>query len=301
MENLPLVEISEVNKHIVSTDNYQDLFTITDIDANMPQTESSTTDGYTQPVRVNALFILLILGGKADISLDYAPYTITKNDFLFLMPTHIIQMAKASKEFKAKLLMIDRSFLNEINTQKRSPNMTNYMLLRKNPRMTLELHETLHIKKSFELLQQKIRLRTHTFYKEVLQNAFVGFMLEVANIMVGKNDSLVRSTLSRKEEILNQFLQLLTQHVREQHIVAFYANKLFITPQYLSLILKEVTGKSANKWIDDALVIEAKILLKAPQVTVQQVADMLNFSDQSTFGKFFKKHMGMSPMEYRKS
>ena len=61
------------------------------------------------------------------------------------------------------------------------------------------------------------------------------------------------------------------------------------------------TSKSANKWIDDALIVEAKILLKAPQATVQQVADMLHFSDQSTFGKFFKKHMGISPMEYRKS
>ena len=102
-------------------------------------------------------------------------------------------------------------------------------------------------------------------------------------------------------ELFEQFLQLLFEHCKEQHVVTFYAEKLFITPQYLSLILKELTGKSANKWIDDALIVEAKMLLKAPQATVQQVADILHFSDQSTFGKFFKKHMGISPMEYRKS
>jgi AraC-like DNA-binding protein len=100
---------------------------------------------------------------------------------------------------------------------------------------------------------------------------------------------------------MNQFLQLLFDHAKEQHAVTFYAGKLFITPQYLSLILKELTGKSANKWIEDALIVEAKVLLKMPQTTVQQVADKLNFSDQSTFGKFFKKHIGLSPMEYRKS
>ena len=94
---------------------------------------------------------------------------------------------------------------------------------------------------------------------------------------------------------------MLFEHCKEQHVVTFYAEKLFITPQYLSLILKELTGKSANKWIADALIVEAKMLLKAPQATVQQVADILHFSDQSTFGKFFKKHMGISPMEYRKS
>ncbi len=134
-----------------------------------------------------------------------------------------------------------------------------------------------------------------------MQNAFVGFLLEIANIFMGKKDGLLMPALSRKEELFEQFLQLLFEHCKEQHVVTFYAEKLFITPQYLSLILKELTGKSANKWIDDALIVEAKILLKAPQATVQQVADMLHFSDQSTFGKFFKKHMGISPMEYRKS
>lgn len=110
-----------------------------------------------------------------------------------------------------------------------------------------------------------------------MQNAFVGFLLEIANIFMGKKDGLLMPALSRKEELFEQFLQLLFEHCKEQHVVTFYAEKLFITPQYLSLILKELTGKSANKWIDDALIVEAKILLKAPQATVQQVADMLHF------------------------
>ena len=102
---------------------------------------------------------------------------------------------------------------------------------------------------------------------------------------MGKEELMTAPTLSRKEELFEQFLQLLFEHCKEQHVVTFYAEKLFITPQYLSLILKELTGKSANKWIDDALIVEAKMLLKAPQATVQQVADILHFSDQSTFGK----------------
>ena len=68
---------------------------------------------------------------------------------------------------------------------------------------------------------------------------------------MGKKELMTAPTLSRKEELFEQFLQLLFEHCKEQHVVTFYAEKLFITPQYLSLILKELTGKSANKWIDD--------------------------------------------------
>ncbi|MDH6304799.1 AraC family transcriptional activator of pobA [Parabacteroides sp. PF5-5] len=300
MYKLPLIEIAEINNHIILSDNFQDLLIIKEIDTSASDSEFIIQDR-TEPVRINALFMILILKGTVEISLDYIPYTLTENSFATIMPTHVFQVGSVSESFKAKILLIDKSFLEEINTAKRSPSMTNYMLLRKNPIIAFEPEETEHVNKSFLILQQKIRLRTHSFHKEVLQNAFVAFLLELANIMVGKKENIRPPVLSRKEELLNDFLQLLSTHAREQHIVTFYAEKLFITPQYLSLILKELTGKSANKWINEALIIEAKVLLKAPQATVQQVADMLNFSDQSTFGKFFKKHMGISPMEYRKS
>ena len=252
-------------------------------------------------MRLDALLMVLVLEGASEIALDYVPYTIGANSFTIIMPTHTIQLNKISEDFKGKLLVISREFIDECNTAKRSPSMANYMQLRKNPCTTFEPQETELVDNYIELLRSKIKNRTHFFQKEVMQNAFVGFLLEIANIFMGKKDGLLMPALSRKEELFEQFLQLLFEHCKEQHVVTFYAEKLFITPQYLSLILKELTGKSANKWIDDALIVEAKILLKAPQATVQQVADMLHFSDQSTFGKFFKKHMGISPMEYRKS
>ena len=300
MENLPLIKFAELNKGIIIRDSFQDIFLITDIDGHSELDDQDVQD-HTMPMRLDALLMVLVLEGSSEIALDYVPYTIGANSFTIIMPTHTIQLNKVSKGFKGKLLVISREFLDECNTAKRSPSMANYMQLRKNPCTTFEPQETELVDNYIELLRSKIKNRTHFFQKEVMQNAFVGFLLEIANIFMGKKDGLLMPALSRKEELFEQFLQLLFEHCKEQHVVTFYAEKLFITPQYLSLILKELTGKSANKWIDDALIVEAKILLKAPQATVQQVADMLHFSDQSTFGKFFKKHMGISPMEYRKS
>lgn len=300
MENLPLIEIAELNKEIVAHDSYKHDFSIADLDGSSTAYENARRE-YDTPIRLNALIMVLAHEGEARICIDYIPYDIKPNSFLTIMPTHTSQVCSMSKDFKGRILVISRSFLDECNPGKKGGSIIHYMQIRKNPCVVLDAEEALHLASCFELIREKLRLKEHLYQKEVLQNSLVGFFLELANIFGRKMDLLASPTLSRKEELFEQFLQLLFEHCRDQHVVTFYAEKLFITPQYLSLILKELTGKSANKWIDDALIMEAKMLLKAPQATVQQVADILHFSDQSTFGKFFKKHMGVSPMEYRKS
>lgn len=299
MNNLPLIELAELNKNIVIRDSFQDVFSIADLDGSL--VDRTELPEYSSPMRLDALLMVLAFEGSAEICLDYIPYSLSANNFVIIMPTHTIQLNKISNDFKGKLLIVAKSFLEECNPVKKNPSMVNYMQFKKNPCTVLEPEETAILDNYIELLRDKIKHRSHFFQKEVMQNAFLGFLLEMTNIFMGKRQEMVIPTLTRKEELFEQFLQLLFEYCKEQHVVTFYAEKLFITPQYLSLILKELSGKSANKWIDDALIVEAKILLKTPQATVQQVADVLHFSDQSTFGKFFKKHMGISPMEYRKS
>lgn len=300
MENLPLIEIAQMNKEMSGQDSFKNDFSIADVDKSSGIHENETQE-YPTAVRLNALLMVLILEGTAKICIDYIPYDIHANMLITIMPTHTIQVSEVSHDFKARIMIASKSFLDECNPTKKGATMFHYMQIRKNPCATIEPEETRQLSAYFDLLREKIRLQTHLFQKEVIQNSLIGFFLEIGNILGRKMDRMASTTLTRKEELFEQFLQLLFEHCREQHVVTFYAEKLFITPQYLSLILKELTGRSANKWIDDALIVEAKTLLKAPQATVQQVADMLHFSDQSTFGKFFKKHMGISPMEYRKS
>lgn len=300
MENLPLIEIAELNQEIVGHDTFKHDFSIAELDGSSIAYKNARRE-YASPMRMNALMMVLALEGETHLHIDYIPYEIKPNGFVTIMPTHTLQVSSMSPDFKGYLLVVSRSFLDECNPGKKGGSIIHYMQVRKNPYVMLSGEEATHLASCFNLLREKIRLREHLYQKEVLQNSLAGFFLEVANIFGRKMDLMASTTLSRKEELFEQFLQLLFEHCREQHVVTFYAEKLFITPQYLSLILKELTGKSANKWIDDALIVEAKMLLKAPQATVQQVADVLHFSDQSTFGKFFKKHMGVSPMEYRKS
>jgi AraC-like DNA-binding protein len=74
---------------------------------------------------------------------------------------------------------------------------------------------------------------------------------------------------------------------------------LYVTPKHLTETVKEMTGKTAGEWIDDAIILEAKVLLRNSGTGIAQVANLLNFPDQSSFGKFFKKHTGYAPTEFR--
>lgn len=299
MGDLPLVEIGEVIEELGVTDCYQEDLLFLEYDKALVKSRGETLFSHA---RLNALALFLVLEGEADLTVDHMPYKLIKGSFLTLMPSHTLQMIHVDEDFRGYLIAVSSSFMNDYGLfRQKNTSMLRYMEIRKNPCAVFEPSEAEVVRDQMLLVRSKIRQKDHYFYKEIMQNALAGLMLELGNIFSAKKEFTASPALSRKEDLLEQFLKLLFENCREQHGVAYYAERLFITPQYLSLILKTLTGKSANKWIDDALIMEARVLLKAPQATVQQVADLLHFSDQSTFGKFFKKHMGVSPMEYRKS
>lgn len=108
------------------------------------------------------------------------------------------------------------------------------------------------------------------------------------------------ASLVKAHPLVTKFKELLKRNYIQEHKLDFYARHLHLTPKSLSAAIKKQTGRSAGKWIDDTVILEAKVLLQNKTLTVSQVSNMLNFSDQSTFGKFFRTNTGMSPVEYRK-
>ena len=104
---------------------------------------------------------------------------------------------------------------------------------------------------------------------------------------------------NRTDELFNTFLSLLREHCSTERSVEFYAQKMGITPKYLSLILKKKSGRNASKLIDEAVVYEAKRLLKYSGLSIREIAIKLNFASQSFFGKYFKQRVGVSPSRYK--
>ncbi len=278
-------------------DTYDEHITIARLDT--PNVNSPLCDPNSAKVKDNNSFLMiLVLGGHAEITLNYKPYTLTPNNLALIVPGQTNQITQMSSDFKAWFVVVEKTLLEDISRERKDA--FNYFSLKRNPIISLNPQEKTNLEKAILQLCEKIRLQTHLYKKDVVQNTTSGLFLELLNILASKDDDFVYPVLSRAEEIVDQFLKLLSQHGKEQHPLSFYANKLFITPQYLSLTLKEQTGKTGSKWLNEALILEAKRLIKSPYSTIQDVAYTLNFSDQSTFGKFFKKSLGMSPLVYRR-
>ena len=116
---------------------------------------------------------------------------------------------------------------------------------------------------------------------------------------VGRVDSVL-DAMGRGEVIFEEFMELVRQYSKQERNVRFYARRLNITPKYLSTVSKDVSGKTAARWIDEAVILEAKSLLRYSGMSIQEIAYHLNFSTQSFFGKYFKQHTGYSPSRFKR-
>ena len=105
---------------------------------------------------------------------------------------------------------------------------------------------------------------------------------------------------SNADVLSKEFLELVKDNFRRERQLQFYADKLCITPRYLSRVVKECTNSSAAEWIERYVILEARALLKSTNMTIQQISDELNFPSQTFFGKYFKRRVGVSPKEYRR-
>ena len=104
---------------------------------------------------------------------------------------------------------------------------------------------------------------------------------------------------SHATDIFNRFIQLVNGHVRQEHKLSYYADRMCITQRYLGSVVHEVSGATAKEWIDRALVTEAKVVLKHSDKSVAQIAEELNFPSPSFFSKYFRRLTGLTPAEYR--
>lgn len=125
--------------------------------------------------------------------------------------------------------------------------------------------------------------------------------LTIYNVATNGRETSIIGHQTRSKELYNSFMQLVSNHANVQHDVLFYAEKLNITPRYLSQITMSVSGKSPKELISDIIICDAMTMLASTTKSIQEIAFHLGFPSQAQFTRLFRQKKNLSPTEYRNS
>lgn len=262
-------------------------------------TSVSLTEGI--PVYVNAFTYILSLNGNACLSVDEKKYMVMADNLCLLSPLHLTFFVETSDDFKCMFLCLHKDFIDKIGVFNLKQRMAKGMNMHRNPVMTVTQPDACLLQACIENIKKQILRCDHLYQLELIQNALIRFYLELDNILDRKQESgSSHATLTRNRMKLQEFINLLMNHFKEEHLVSFYAQSMNMTPQYLTTIIKEQTGKTVNAFIYELLYSEARNLLISTDLSIEQIASRLHFADQASFSKFFKRQSGLSPQLFRK-
>jgi len=251
---------------------------------------------FDYPTKMDFAIGCICLKGRIDGTINLKPISFSGNDVAFVLPGQILQYTYVSNDFSGLLLVLSERFTNNLEMSIRD-SVSVMLYLKENPVIHLTPEEVDHISRYYDILLCTVRM-PHNAHRLDIIRLLIQALFYIINDFrqLHEKNSLQKS---KHEWLFDAFYNLVLTNYKESRNTAFYAEKLCLTPKYLSAVIKETTGKTVSDWISEYVILEAKSLLKTSNLSIQQISDELNFANQSFFGKFFKRLTGMSPKEYK--
>ncbi len=241
-----------------------------------------------RPFRITEGRIIRVTQGEATVSINLMTNRIKPRHVLIVPAGSIIQLEQFSPDIDLQMIAPANDFLPEFQ---RSLDTRQHSLF---PLSEADWHlcDTF-----FSLLWDTVR--AVPFRGEAVRHLVMALLTNLLSIQENIQATEPRR-LSRQEDIHRRFLRLVNKHCKTERSVAFYADQLYLTPRYLSTVIREASGQTPMQWINQAVILEAKVMLRHSDLLVFQIADELHFPNPSFFSKFFKRMTGMTPQEYQR-
>jgi AraC-like DNA-binding protein len=247
------------------------------------------------PFKTDVTSIIICTEGTLECSINLKPVKAVAPCFIVLLPDQILEHKSISRDYSGKMFIMSKRFTDNLlpNAQEQLPL---FLSVRDNPVVELDKEGSEGMISYYNMLKRIVRVKENPHRIEVVRYLTLAFFYGIG-FSIHKPDSEKKST--HYEMLVEKFMHLVQAHYKQERGLEFYADKLCLTSKHLSKVIKETTNKTANNWIDEHVILEAKALLKSTNMTAQQISEELNFSDQSVFGKYFKRYTGVSPREYK--
>lgn len=249
--------------------------------------------------------LFFITEGRAQLEYDGHVVQLQKNDLFLYMVHSTAANFMASSDFNCRQIWFGRAELFNIDIYKQISvaDMSN-----------LKLYPVVHLKGDdiklcdtyFQLLRDRMKFSTSVLTPDIVRMLFGTILLEILSIMRRNSEQMaekvqhedINSSLHKKR-IVDDFMRLVEESDGRIRRVDDFASQLNVTPKYLSTILKEVMNRRPSTYIQLYTLKAIERRLRFTDMTMQEIANDLNFPNPSFFGKYCKEHLGMTPLEYR--
>lgn len=273
-----------------------------------------------EAIRFNGMIIFMVKSGSISFAVNLDRINLGPNCMLITGANSIVTVDTDSiTDLEAYVLFVNDEFIHDLNFEVIILNNLP-IASKRSPVVKLSNQSATQLAAFMNLLDMNMRLNTgdgnEVFAKSISRSLLTAMLYQLMILSIQSNqpaeayrewadtdigNSDYSRPRSRRILYTHEFVRLVRKYFRHEHTVRFYANKLCISPKYLSLVVKETCGRTAAEIIDEYLLLEAKNLLRFSGKNIQQIAFELNFANQSSFGKYFKNLTGLSPSEFQNS
>ena len=255
------------------------------------------------PFRVDCYLAAYCVEGSVNCSVNLTDYHLTTGTLLLITPGNILRISQPDeldRNLRVTLICVSASYISNIGINPSKVLVEAVEVLR-DPCIHLSDDEAEMLHKYVNLALD-ITKTDSQFVKESIGGLVSSVFYQFAGFLANSKrredmEKPVRTT--RQRQMLEQFMKLaINDHARE-HLVGYYADKMCVTPKYLSKIVKETSGRSVPDWLSELLILDAKNMLRHTDMTIKEISARLYFPSQSFFFRFFKNHTGQTPTQYR--
>lgn len=251
-----------------------------------------------QMAQVNMVVIFICKAGRVDVEINRKNYTLRGGQVMTLLSGFVFQFINAWENTECAVMAINKDFVNYVSDIKTG--MEFARAITETPVYSLDypnMEETIGI---YKALKHKLYQSDFLYKEQIAKNYLDILKCNAFNTFSKISETHPNEKVStRKEELLSLFIKNVQKYYKMERNVTFYADKLCVTPKYLSSVIHEVSGKYATEWINNYVIMEAKNMLKNEGRSVKDVCNRLNFANQSFFAKYFKQHTGLTPKEFK--
>ena len=243
--------------------------------------------------------ILFVKKGSGRISIQIKEIIVNENSVVLSEKKSVFKFHALSKDFEARAVVYKNEFIEKLGLKLNKLKVFKHFKTHINKTALLPNEEFNLLWTQLDLMAAILENKVPLSYNEdVIEHLFSAFVYSVSSSLL-KQEKMETNLMTRQEEITFEFIKNVFENFRNEKTLQFFADQQQLTIRHLSSVVKGVTKKTANQVISEFVMNEAKILLSTTQKPIFTIATILKFSDSYAFSHFFKKHEGISPIQYR--